>query len=207
MRHRRFQVFIVTLCSAAWMQAEASAQTVQLPSFSRFSYSGSVLVPTGGSTSLGGVSRSSAGRSSRGLRGRALGAGIDHAGARAHVTIIDHDAIDRQIRGLPAKGGPASGAPPTGVSRSGSLLNSRVASQDPDAEGKALVRFARKQFLAGHRTSAFDAYRMAIETLSPTLSRLAMREFQRVFPAKQRPLGSQPGTVTEARREASSDAR
>ncbi|QEG01282.1 hypothetical protein Mal15_53580 [Stieleria maiorica] len=165
-----------------------SAQsTVQLPSFSRFTYSGSVLVPVGGSTSLGGVSRSASSISRRG--GRAIGAGVGragalgHAGASAHVTIIDHDAIDRQLRGLPPKSqgrSSASARPP------------RTAVVTPDAEGKALVRFARKQYLAGKHTSAFDAYRIAIETLSPRLATLATAEFKRVFPSEKRPVDIQP---------------
>ncbi|MCA9139445.1 MAG: hypothetical protein KDB00_21880 [Planctomycetales bacterium] len=167
--------------------------TVQLPSFSQFSYSGSVLVPTGGSTSLGSISRSSSGSSSRGFGGgRAFGGAMSHAGASAHVTIIDNDAIDRQIRGLPPKD--TVGSLPqssTAANRSAvtnpSAVTKRTTTIDPDAEGKILVRFARKQYLAGKQASSFDAYQLAIESLSPRLAALAKAEFQRVFPSQQRP--------------------
>lgn len=154
--------------------------TVQLPSFSRFTYSGSVLVPTGGSTSLGGVSRSSSGVSSRGFGGgSALGGSMSHSGARAHVTIIDNDAIDRQIRGLPPKGSTRPAVQPSAAKRSATV--------DPDAEGKILVRYARKKYLEGNRSSAFNAYGLAIKSLSPQLAALAKAEFRRVFPSGQRP--------------------
>ncbi|QDV41992.1 hypothetical protein Enr13x_18350 [Stieleria neptunia] len=183
----RLGIVVTTALLTLGIDHLASAQsTIQLPSFSRFTYSGSVLVPTGGRASLGGVSRSASGRSSRRGGGRGIGAGVGHAGASAHVTIIDHDAIDRQIRGLPPKG--------TGTSSLSKRPITPAASKtDPDAEGKALVRFARKQYLAGRRTSAFDAYRLAIETLSPRLSDLAAAEFRRVFPAEKRPVTIQPG--------------
>ncbi|WP_182866820.1 hypothetical protein [Stieleria mannarensis] len=187
---------LLTLGVMAWGPNRiASAQsTVQLPSFSRFSYSGSVLVPVGGSASLGGVSRSASGISRRGSR--AIGAGVGragalgHAGASAHVTIIDHDAIDRQLRGLPPKSqgrSSASARPPRTTAVPPDALN-----PDPDAEGKALVRFARKQYLAGKHSSAFDAYRIAIETLTPRLATLAKAEFKRVFPSEKRPVDIQP---------------
>ncbi|MCS7467641.1 hypothetical protein NZK35_13390 [Stieleria sp. ICT_E10.1] len=188
----RLGILVTTALLTLGVDQIASAQsTIQLPSFSRFTYSGSVLVPTGGSTSLGGVSRSTSGRSSRRGGGRGIGAGVGHAGAGARVTIIDHDAIDRQLRGLPPKSGAAS-RPAVRSAKAGAKK------ADPDAEGKALVRFARKQFLAGNRTSAFDAYRLAIETLSPRLSNLAAAEFRRVFPAEKRPVTIQPGRFAGA---------
>lgn len=180
------------------LSRSAEAQTtVQLPTFNTFRYSGSVLVPTGGSTSLGGVSRSASGRTSRRGGGRGFGENVGHAGAQAHVTIIDNDAIDRQIRGLPPKGSGGStttnphgqAAPATPNRLSVAQQERRDASvDDPDAEGKALVRFARKQYLAGKPTSSFDAYRLAIDSLSPRLAQLAEAEFHRVFPSKQRPV-------------------
>lgn len=191
MRNHQLGVFILGTALALCCDHGASAQTVQLPSISYFSYSGSVLVPDRGATSLGSVSRSSMGRSSRGFGNRAIGSSFGHAGATAHVTIIDNDAIDRQIRGLPPRGPNAARRPHglAGVSRpiqSTRLPRPTVA--EPDAEGKALVRYARKQYLAGKLTSSFDGYSLAIETLSPKLAELAKAEFHRVFPSKRRPV-------------------
>jgi len=209
MRNHRLGVLILSTCSVLCFEVGASGQTIQLPSFSRFTYSGSVLVPTGGSTSLGGVSRSATGRTTRGRQGRAFGAAHAHAGAAAQVTIIDNDAIDRRIRGVPAeagRSGQGSGQGRSSVHVSGSggakaVANARkrAAVYDPDSEGKALVRFARKQFLAGQRTSAFDAYRLAIETLSPQLSELAKAECARVFPSTQRPVSTSPNRYASGR--------
>lgn len=197
MRCFRFGAMVLLGCSLLISEQSVIAQTVQLPSFSRFTYSGSVLVPTGGSTSLGGVSRSATGRTSRRFGGRGFGGAVGHAGATAHVTIIDNDAIDRQIRGLPPKGSPShrnsvrstSAVTPPATSKS---VRGKPLSTDPDAEGKALVRFARKQYLVGKRTSSFDAYQLAIETLSPKLSELAKVECYRLFPSQKRPAGQQP---------------
>jgi hypothetical protein len=206
----RIGVFIISTSVALCCQQSGTAQTVQLPSISSFSYSGSVLVPDRGSTSLGGVSRSAMGRSSRGLGNRAFGAGLGHSGARAHVTIIDNDAIDRQIRGLPPRGSgvvrrarsvarPAQGDVRTaqGNARSGKISRPSIA--DPDVEGKALVRFARRQYLAGKKSSSFEAYGLAIQTLSPELSELAEAEFHRVFPTNRPPVNVQPNRLANTR--------
>lgn len=195
MRNCRLGVIVLSVAFGLCLSEFTSAQTVQLPSISYFSYSGSVLVPAGGSTSLGGVSRSSMGRSSRGFGNRAIGSNFGHAGARAHVTIIDNDAIDRQIRGLPPRGANAVRGPhgvnhaAAGVGRTTTPTRSpRSGVIAPDAEGKALVRFARKQYLAGKMASSFDGYTLAIATLSPKLAELAKAEFSRIFPGNRRPV-------------------
>ena len=175
-------------------ESPVSAQTVQLPSFSRFSYSGSVLVPVQGSTSLGSVSRSYSGRSGRGhFGGRAVGAGMSHAGASVRATMIDHDAIDRQLRGLPPRNSTlpaqAAGTPNRQAKQPGETLpqppaspqTSEVQKPDPDAEGKALVRYARRQYQAGKHEAAYGAYQLARSKLSPRLAELARLEMQRVF--------------------------
>ena len=177
-------------------QQSASAQTVQLPTLHRFSYSGTVVVPDRGGAYLGGVSRSSSNRVRRRFGGSTFGGAAGHSGAGVHVTIIDHDAIDRQLRGLPPKGSSGSTRRPGSkkVASAQSPTNKKQATRtvDPDAEGKALVRFARKQYLNGNHSSAFDAYRIAIETLSPKLAELAKAEFSRVFPDQRRPLAANP---------------
>ena len=52
---------------------------------------------------------------------------------------------------------------------------------DPTEEGKALVRFARKQYREGRKAASFDTYRMAIQVLDGRLRELAIVEFRRVF--------------------------
>lgn len=203
-QHSAWLVFSVALLIGSF-ESPAFSQTVQLPSFSRFSYSGSVLVPVQGATSLGSISRSSNGRTRRGGiagGGVAFGGGASHSGASAGVTVIDHDAIDRQLRGLPQTRSTSNGhtvARPNNLSstrtasgtdravRSSSIVidrtanHRRAASQDPDSEGKALVRFARSQYRAGKKASSFNAYQLAISKLSPKLATLAKTEFRRVF--------------------------
>jgi hypothetical protein len=214
---------IAAVCLAGWLERPAIGQTIQLPSFQRFSYTGSVLVPDRGSASLGGVSRSFSSRSSRRGSGVARSSGLSHSGASVHVTIIDHDAIDRQLRGLPADGGTvathnaaaAAAGKPIPARRASTRRNSARRTSvlgttahrpsdhqpsdrqpndrsaiDPDAEGKTLVRYARRQYLAGNHASAFDAYQLAFTALSPSLKRLAEAEFDRVFPSGKRPVPS-----------------
>ncbi len=206
-RYRR-AVAIAVVCLTGWLERPAPGQTIQLPSFHRFSYSGGVLVPDRGSASLGGVSRSYSSRTSRRGSGVARGGGLSHAGASARVTIIDHEAIDRQLRGLPADRRPlangkpsaAAGSTATGTTATGSKRpaanppadrSADPPAIDPDAEGKALVRYARRQYRAGHHASAFDAYQLALSALSPGLQALAEAEFNRVFPAGKRPTNHQ----------------
>ena len=162
---------VLLLCSPA---AEAQLPTtVQLPSFSSFSYSGTVVVPDGGAAYAGGVRRSASGRTRRGWFNRGFGSQQSNSGLSVHATIIDHDEIDRQLLGgtkqefmarhQPARKDEAK-PPPT-----------------PSDEGKALVRHARKLYLAGKKTAAFDTYQMAIEILPPELSVRAAAEFERLY--------------------------
>ncbi|MCC9603952.1 hypothetical protein LOC67_25655 [Stieleria sp. JC731] len=160
------------------------SQTVQLPTFQTFSYSGSVLVPDRGSVSLGSVRRSASGRSSRGfglgpLGSHAGGATNSIGSASVHVTIIDHDAIDRQIRGLPPRG--VSSPKSSGAA----VASNALEKIDVDAEGKALVRYARQKFREGDTGKAFDAYQLAIRKLTPRLADLAKSEMDRVIPSAQ----------------------
>ena len=158
-------------------QGRRLPSVVQLPSFSFFTFQGTVVVPDSGAAYLGGVKRAASGVTNRGRGlGHGIGAGLSHSGASIHATIIDHAEIDRQILGgTPqeflqrerAKQAQAGGKP--------NVL------PDPDAEGKSLVRFARKMYREGKRTKAFDGYLLALDVLSPTLRDLAADEFRRVF--------------------------
>ena len=58
-----------------------------------------------------------------------------------------------------------------------------VSAADREQEGKALVRYARRQHRAGNDSQAFEAYRMAVGLLNGRLRELAKDEFRRVFGA------------------------
>lgn len=148
---------------------------VQLPSFQTFGYSGTVLVPDGGTASLGGVKRSAT-HSSRNGMGRSYSSTMSHPHASVTAIIIDLNEMDRQILG----GTPEQflRAERRKEQRRGRRIQRPA---DPDREGKALVRYARKQYRDGKRSASFDAYRMAIARLSPRLRELAAAEFRRVF--------------------------
>ncbi len=60
---------VAGLAAAALFAGELAAQVVQLPTFSTFTYRGSVMVPDGGTLSVGGVTRSAEGSTARGVPG------------------------------------------------------------------------------------------------------------------------------------------
>ena len=186
-----------------WDPSNAAAQAVQLPSFSNFSYSGTVVVPDSGRTSLGGVNRSAMG-SSRRWGSRATGQSLSNSNASITATIIDLDAMDRRIRGIDNQGAIATAGQQGATiraagksydakidQRSKSNRDPRVV-QDPDAEGKALVRYARAKLKSGDKKSAFEGYRLAISVLSPYLRNLAIKEFRRAFPIAAAQVGAIP---------------
>jgi hypothetical protein len=151
-------------CNAASAQLPS---VVQLPSFQTFSYTGSVVVPDRGTTSLGGV-RSSAMSLQRRPGARAFGRNQANAGLSVSATIIDLDEMDRQIRG----------GVPQALNPDGTVKRRRI---DPVEEGKSLVRFARKQYRQGQQSESFATYQMAIGILDGKLRELAQAEFRRVF--------------------------
>jgi hypothetical protein len=177
---RLCRVFTFALLALATTAMEATAQSaipsvVQLPSFQTFSYSGTVVVPDSGGAYLGGVSRSSSSSSRRGLS-RGFGFAQSNSQLSVHPTIIDNNEIDRQLLG---------GTPKQFVEAERAKANQAKAQVahhvDPSEEGKALVRFARKQYREGNKTASFDTYRMAIGVLDGRLHELAKVEFRRVF--------------------------
>lgn len=97
-------------CVSAMSIASLQAQTIQLPRSELFSAGASVRVPDRGAAHLGGVRRSVQRWSRRGVPvagrlpgiGRLLsnsdyGAGHASNGASVHVTVIDHEALDRAV--------------------------------------------------------------------------------------------------------------
>lgn len=150
------------LISLGLLAISADAQVVQLPTFRSFGYVGSVRVPDGGTMVLGGNNTFSSGSA----RGRGLGMSSTAGGAAASVNVIDHAAIDRRIRGLDSTG-----------STTPEVLKAKAV-----AEGKTLVRYARKMRAAGNDSVAKQAYRMAMPKLDQRLRDFAMREFERAYP-------------------------
>lgn len=149
----------------------AHGQVVQLPSISTFYYSGTVVVPDGGTASLGGIRSAASQSRQRGFRGgfgsSPWGASQATGQASVSATIIDLDAIDRQVRGEMPLGSDSSRSSPA----------------QRDTDGKALVRHARRLHAQGNVSAAFRGYQAAIEMLSPSLRSLARAEFKRVFGA------------------------
>jgi len=162
---------LLTIFTLAMSQTNAPGQApsvVQLPSFQTFSYSGSVLVPDRGTGYLGGV-RSSATASRRTPLARSFVARRASAQASVSATIIDLAEMDRQILG---------DSPQGFVQKQQSSLTKRA---DPTEEGKALVRYARRQHREGNQSQAFATYQMAIACLDGRLRELAMLEFKKVY--------------------------
>lgn len=102
---------LVSLVSVAGAR-NSDAQVVQLPTFHSFSVSTTVSVPDSGAAYLGGVSRSSQSRTSRGVPGLShlpgpgrlftnsgIGSERSSSHAYASATIIDHAEMDRMILG------------------------------------------------------------------------------------------------------------
>jgi len=179
------------ICGASLCHAQLPS-VVQLPSFHTFSYGGSVLVPDGGTTSLGGVKRSATGYNHRGWN-RGYGSVNSTSNASVSARIIDLAEMDRQILG----GSPkeflrrlraqeqqaiATGLPVAAtVRQTPEMRNSKSAVLSRTEEGKALVRFARQEFREGRKSSSIQAYGMAINQLDGRLKTLAVAEFRRVF--------------------------
>ncbi len=172
---------------------------VQLPSFHTFSYRGSVLVPDGGTTSLGGVKRSATGYNHRGWN-RGYGSVNSTSNASVSARIIDLAEMDRRIlggtpkeflrrvraqeqqaipAGLPLE---ATRLPLTAAGQRTQTMRSQTAAAlSRTDEGKALVRFARQEYREGRKSSSIQAYGMAINQLDGRLKTLAVAEFRRVF--------------------------
>jgi hypothetical protein len=184
-----------------WGVAVCHAQlpsVVQLPSFHTFSYGGSVLVPDGGTTSLGGVKRSATGYNHRGWN-RGYGSANSTSNASVSARIIDLAEMDRQILGgspeeflrrmrAQERQAMAVGQPLGATRESLATVRQAEATGAPTTrslsrteEGKALVRFARQEYREGRKSSSIHAYGMAINQLDGRLKTLAVAEFRRVF--------------------------
>ncbi len=151
----------------------AVGQTVQLPTIHQFGYSGSVLVPDGGTAALGSYGSASQSSSQSGwlvpqVNGRS--SGITSAGSSVTATIIDLEQMDRELLGQsPQQLRDASRRSPRAVR-----------SVDTNEEGKSLVRYARTLVKQGKLRAARQAYQTALPMLSVELRRLAQQELQQI---------------------------
>jgi len=102
------------LAASVWQVAfDASAQTVQLPTFSFTGVGTTVMVPDRGAAYLGGINRSAEGRSEFGVPGLAFpgfqsrGIGQDRSATSfwASATIHDFDAMDQALLNTPSPNG------------------------------------------------------------------------------------------------------
>ena len=170
---------LVTIGFLFVTQGFVSAQTISLPSFHVFRYSGTVEVPDGGTMSLGGNSYSASSRAQRSglFPGPVARSGIQAASnASVTATIIDHQEIDRQLLG---------GTPQEFIERHRKIeamqdgRQSQTKPVDRTHEGKTLVRYARSLYQQGRHAAARDTYLMAADLLEPKLRELAIAEMRR----------------------------
>ena len=165
---------IVAVASLALVGAKRTdAQVVQLPTIQTFSYSGSVLVPYGGTSSLGGVSRSGWSTSRRGFGpfSQSRSGGFASSSVlSASATIIDLDAMDRAIGGVDRRSTAVDRSEPVG--KPVSMVQ----------EGKRLVRYARRRRSEGDHEMARIGYELAITKLDGELLRYAVAEYRTAYP-------------------------
>ncbi len=106
---------LVVIGLAGSIAQVASAQTVQLPTTRIFSGGGSVLVPDQGSASLGGISRSSSGSTTRGfgpIRNRGTSSSSVTQGTSVTARVIDFDEMERELFGDLDKSDPIASEDP-----------------------------------------------------------------------------------------------
>ncbi len=127
------------------------ATTVQLPTWSAFGTSTSVLVPDQGDALLGGVNRAAEGQNQFGPPGlpgqRAMGGQRGAANQQVHVTIHDFEAMDQALLA-----GGSTGVEPTEDSAQQALRAAQTSSAGRAAPG---VAEAERQYAA--ERSAADA--------------------------------------------------
>lgn len=185
-RYRLLSLLVGLLVSMP-LTANAQGTTVQLPTISNFSYSGSVLVPDSGGAYLGGSSRTS-----NYFRSYGFGAPNTHSNslrsasdAQARVFIIDHQAWDRSVLG---------GTPEEFLRRHRTQQKFRssaattenswlpgqkaASSTDVNARGKQLVRKGRAAAEQGDQRLTKYYYQLAKLYLDDNLARLAEAEYQ-----------------------------
>lgn len=164
----RFVAFGLLFAGFASVATAQAPSVIQLPSFSTFSYSGSVMVPDSGAGYLGGVNRASSVNSRRGLNRRASQS-LGNSAAVVRPRIIDLQAMDRHILG---------GDPKEFLAKQ---TTAKAKTSVRIEEGKSLVRFARRRYTAGDKSAARSAYLLAIDILDGRLRQLAIAEYRRLY--------------------------
>ncbi len=137
---------------------------VQLPSYSVFSVNTTVVVPAGGYTHLGSVSRSAWGASSFGfhpLRNRAFGNSTTYRGVGARVWVHDLRAMDRRLL-QQAEASRARG-PETETAGRRPVFRGRASSRPAPAESfsRRFARTMREDRRVGGSLARLRARRMA----------------------------------------------
>ena len=144
-----------TVLAASFALPAAAQVVVQQPTFGVTTAGGTVIVPDGGSASLGGVGSSASGSAVSGLAvpglgSRGFGRSSGSAGVTVHATIIDFRAMEAALAaeaaGLP--GGEARARPPRAAeppSFADELAAIRAAAATPQEAREAVARakFAR----------------------------------------------------------------
>ena len=135
----------------------ARSQIVQLPSQHVFSSSGSVVVPDGGTTDLGGIGRSSQGSVQSGFgpfSNRASGGSATGSTMSVSVRIIDLDALDEAIL--------AGASPQTSAANSAASTSAIVATPP----GRPLTAPARSS-TSGHAAAVPGQWQRVLSGGSP----------------------------------------
>lgn len=149
----------------------ASGQTVQLPSYQWFSVNTSVMAPDRGGAYLGGVKRSALGAKQFGrgplFGNRALGGSSGSSSTSVHVTVIDHEELDRAVlaEARRRRGDIPSGAFAPGVTRLSNQLSDSAASNASQPQEQGLLSVAEIRRLNAQRKKASqdEARRLAAQ--------------------------------------------
>ena len=143
---------------------QVHGQVVQLPTFHTFSIGTTVLIPDRGSMSLGGINRSSVGRSEFGVPGiggvpgvgrlfanRAIGGQVQASRVNAGATIMDLQELDRQVLGQTA--GAAAPAANPAVARKAAFLAQHVARNNQAMTAQSTAAQSSPGAVAGKNTN------------------------------------------------------
>jgi hypothetical protein len=187
---------LVGLVGFAGLEIVQGQTTVQLPQFRRFQVSGSVMVPDGGSTYLGGLNGSGVGSRQYGalpirpLANRTTGGGFNRAGVVTTVETYSLREMEAQLMGqlspeyqqqrlAEAAADQAKVARQLAADQAAFREMRRSQAEKKVELAKADVRWARKFAADGNHLAADLYYRRAIKELPADLRELAEKEHRR----------------------------
>jgi hypothetical protein len=191
-----FPVSFATCLLLMWFCGEISTwgqSFVQLPQFRQFQVNGSVMVPDGGSTYMGGVSGSALGSRQYGVlpfrpfANRTTGGGFSNSGVVTSVEVYSLREMEGQLMGQRSPEYLEQLALKS-AAEDQRLEQQRLADQakfreigrkraDEKVErAKEDVRWARKFAAAGNHLAADMYYEQAIKSLPPDLAAVAKKE-------------------------------